>query len=478
MADSVTPPPPSAHTDGDGTQSRRRRILSRGSYADVLRVGEILRRETIGGALLVFMAVVAVVWANSPAADSYFALREFRIGYEPWHLNLTLGTWAADGLLAIFFFLVGLELKREFVAGDLRNPSRALVPIVAAVGGVVVPAVIYVAIVWTNPEALVGWAIPTATDIAFAVAVLAVIGTNLPSALRIFLLTLAVVDDLIAITIIAIFYTDTLDPLLLGLTLIPIALYAFLVQRYRAFFMKAQWAAIVILFPIGFVAWALLHASGVHATIAGVVLGFTVPVLHKKINGVMPTGPGLAEEFEHRYRPLSAGFAVPVFALFAAGVAFGGVEGFIASITDPIAIGIVAALVLGKPIGIAGATWLLTRFTRVSLDPSLRWIDLLGVSLLAGIGFTVSLLIADLSFASGTAANDHAKVGILLASILAAAFAAVLLRIRNRHYRVIALMESIDNDGDGIPDVFADNNGARDNNGDRGSNGDSESDRN
>jgi NhaA family Na+:H+ antiporter len=450
MADSVIPEP--GATDASKTRGS---ILGRGSYAQVVHVAEILRRETIGGALLVFMAVVAVVWANSPLSDSYFALRDVRFGYEPWHLNLSLGTWASDGLLAIFFFLVGLELKREFVAGDLRKPSRAVVPIVAAVGGVLVPALIYIGIVWNDPVAHVGWAIPTATDIAFAVAILAVISTNLPSALRIFLLTLAVVDDLIAITIIAIFYTDTLDPLLLGLTLIPIALYAFLVQRFRAFFMRARWAAIVILFPIGFTAWALLHASGIHATIAGVVLGFTVPVLHKKIGGVMPSGHGLAEEFEHRYRPLSAGFAVPVFALFAAGVAFGGLQGFIASVTDPIAIGIVAALVIGKPIGIAGATWLLTRFTRVSLDPSLRWIDLIGVSLLAGIGFTVSLLIADLSFASGTAENDHAKVGVLLASVLAATLAAVLLRIRNRHYRTIALMESIDEDGDGIPDVYA-----------------------
>ncbi|MGV8968877.1 MAG: Na+/H+ antiporter NhaA [Microbacteriaceae bacterium] len=449
MAESGSPP----HSNLPSSPNKRR-ILGRGSYANVVYVGEILRRETIGGVILVAMAVIAVVWANSPVADSYFALREYKFGFEPWQLDLSLGKWAADGLLAIFFFLVGLELKREFVAGDLRNPARAVVPIVAAVGGVLVPAVIYLVIVANDPSALVGWAIPTATDIAFAVAVLAVIGSNLPSALRIFLLTLAVVDDLIAITIIAIFYTDTLDPALLALTVIPVAVYAFLVQRYRAFFLRAKWAAWVILFPIGFVAWALLHASGVHATIAGVVLGFTVPVLHKKINGVIPAGHGLAEEFEHRFRPLSAGFAVPVFALFAAGVAFGGVEGLVASVTDPIALGIVAALVIGKPIGIVGATWILTRFTRVSLDPSLRWVDLIGVSLLAGIGFTVSLLIADLSFDSGTSANDHAKVGILLASVLAATLAAVLLRMRNRHYRAIALLESADDDGDGIPDVY------------------------
>ena len=176
------------------------------------------------------------MWANSPAAESYFALRDITVGYEPWHLNLSLGAWAADGLLAVFFFLVGLELKREFVAGDLRQFSKAIVPVAAAVGGVAVPALVYAAINWGNPETLRGWAIPTATDIAFAVAVLAVIGSHLPTALRIFLLTLAVVDDLLAIAIIAFFYTEEIHfgPLLA--TLVPVAVYAFLAQRYRRFF--------------------------------------------------------------------------------------------------------------------------------------------------------------------------------------------------------------------------------------------------
>ncbi|MFN3925363.1 MAG: Na+/H+ antiporter NhaA, partial [Pseudarthrobacter sp.] len=251
-----TPPP------GKGKST----VLSRGSYAEALRIGEILRKETVGGALLVAAAVIALIWANSPASDSYFALRDFKIGYEPWHLELSLGAWAADGLLAIFFFLVGLELKREFVAGDLRQISKSIVPVAAAVGGVVVPALIYVAINLTSPETLRGWAIPTATDIAFAVAVLAIIGSHLPSALRIFLLTLAVVDDLIAITIIAFFYTSDLDVMPLVLALIPLALYAFLAHKYRHFFgMKAS-AAWVILLPLGVVTCALVHAAGIHAT--------------------------------------------------------------------------------------------------------------------------------------------------------------------------------------------------------------------
>ncbi|MCW2134053.1 Na+/H+ antiporter NhaA [Arthrobacter sp. VKM Ac-2550] len=433
---------------------RKARVLGRGSYAEALRIGEILRKETVGGALLVATALIALIWANSPASGSYFALRDFKIGYEPWHLNLSLGAWAADGLLAVFFFLVGLELKREFVAGDLRDARKAAVPVAAAVGGVVVPAVIYAAVNWGSPDTIRGWAIPTATDIAFAVAVLAVIGSHLPTALRIFLLTLAVVDDLIAIAIIAFFYTSDIHVAPLLLTLIPLAIYALLAQKYRRFFGLKPAAAWLILLPIGIVAWALLHASGIHATVAGVLLGFAIPVLRGKASGGPTAGPGLSEIFEHRFRPVSAGFAVPVFAFFSAGVEIGGFDGLAASLADTVAIGIIAGLVLGKPIGIVATTWLMSKFTRAELDPSLRWIDLLGISLLAGIGFTVSLLVAELSFGLGSAANDHAKVAILVASLLAALLATVVLRARNRHYRRIEAEEKIDADHDGVPDVY------------------------
>ncbi len=431
-----------------------RPLIGRGSYAEALRIGEILRKETIGGALLVIAAVIALIWANSPAAESYFALRDFKVGFEPWHLELSLGAWAADGLLAVFFFLVGLELKREIVAGDLRHVSKAIVPVAAAVGGVVVPALIYAAINWNSPETISGWAIPTATDIAFAVAVLAVIGSHLPTPLRIFLLTLAVVDDLMAITIIAIFYTSEINTTALLLTLVPMALYGFLAQKYRRFFGLNPSAAWFILLPLGFIAWALLHASGIHATVAGVALAFTIPVRHLTKDQKQSTGPGLAELFEHRFRPLSAGFAVPVFAFFSAGVAIGGFEGLASALVDPVAIGIVVALVLGKPIGIIGATWVTARFTKATLDPALRWVDLIGVSLLAGIGFTVSLLVAELSFGLGTSANDHAKVAILVASVLAALLASILLGSRNRQYRKIQERDSVDADTDGIPDVY------------------------
>ena len=379
-----------------------------GAFAEARRITALLRKETVGGIMLVVAALAAVVWANSPAAASYFALRDFTIGYEPWHLKLSLGAWAADGLLAIFFFLVGLELKREFVAGDLKHVRTAIVPIAAAVGGVAVPALVYFAIASQDDALRDGWAIPTATDIAFAVAVLAIIGSHLPPALRIFLLTLAVVDDLLAISIIAVFYTDRIEALPLVLSLAVIALYGFVAQRYRSFFGSHAFAAWLVLLPIGVVAWALMHASGIHATIAGVLLGFMIPVLHRRADRDAQSGrPGLAEEFEHRFRPLSAGFAVPVFAFFAAGVSVGGAEGIRAAMTHPLTLAIVAALVLGKPIGIIATTWLTTKLLRTKLDPALRWIDMIGVGLLAGIGFTVSLLVAELSFAARVCGGRH-----------------------------------------------------------------------
>ncbi|MFB7249168.1 Na+/H+ antiporter NhaA [Microbacterium sp. NPDC056234] len=417
------------------TPARLRNIFPSPSRAESIRITEILRKETVGGILLVAFAAIALIWANSPWADSYFAIRDFEIGYEPWHLKLSLGAWAADGLLAIFFFLVGLELKREFVAGDLRSPSTAIVPIVAAIGGVAVPALLYVSVVGVSTTEAHGWAIPTATDIAFAVAVLAIIGSHLPSALRIFLLTLAVVDDLIAIGIIAIFYTESIDLVPLLLALVTIAVYGVIAQTSRRLFHAKPAAAWLILLPIGFIAWALMHASGIHATIAGVLLGFTIPVLHKKAHRAEDAGPGLAEIFEHRFRPLSAGFAVPVFAFFSAGVAIGGPEGFASALSDPVLIGVVIGLVLGKPIGITAATWLITRIRRINLDPSLRWIDIAGVGVLAGIGFTVSLLIVELSFGEGSAHYDHGKVAVLSASVLAAVLAAIVLGLRNRRYR-------------------------------------------
>lgn len=425
--------------------SGRRVLFGRGSWPEVGRIAEILRAETVGGVLLLVGAVLALVWANSPWAESYTAVREFTVGPQALHLDLSLAAWAADGLLAIFFFVAGLELKREFAAGDLRDPRRAAVPVAAAFGGVIVPALIFLSVTRGIPGAAEGWAIPTATDIAFALAVLAVLGKFLPAALRTFLLTLAVVDDLIAIVIIAVFYTAHLAPLPLLGALVPLGVFTVLVQRR----VRAWW----LLLPLAAATWALVHASGVHATVAGVLLGFAVPVARSAKAGGPDAGPGLAEHFEHRFRPLSAGVAVPLFALLSAGVALGGFDGFLAAVSDTVALGVLAGLVLGKPIGIMFATWLVSRFTHADLDEDLSWLDVLGLSLLAGIGFTVSLLIGELAFGTGQAADD-VKIAVLTASLVATALAGVVLRVRNRAYRRIHERETLDADHDGIPDIY------------------------
>ncbi|MGH3695289.1 MAG: Na+/H+ antiporter NhaA [Pseudonocardiaceae bacterium] len=416
------------------------RLFGRGSWREVRRIGDILRAETVGGVLLVAAAVVALVWANSRWSEAYRALNGLRIGPSALHLDLTLAQWAASGLLAIFFFVAGLELKREFVIGDLRDPRQAALPVVAAVGGMIVPALIYVGFnAGSGDGALTGWAIPTATDIAFALAVLAIISTHLPAALRIFLLTLAVVDDLLAIMIIALFYPSSLHLRPLVLALLPLGLFALLVQRR----VRSWW----LLLPLAVATWVLVHESGVHATVAGVLLGFTVPAI-RRTEG---PGHGLAEHFEHRWRPISAGVAVPVFAFFAAGVTID--HGLGASLADQVTLGIVTGLVVGKTVGVLGTVWLMQRFTRTRLAEGLSWWDVLGLALLSGIGFTVALLIGELAFPSGEH-HAHVKIGVLLGSLLSALLATIVLRIRNHHYRQLCAEEERDTDADGVPDVY------------------------
>ena len=422
-------------------------MFDRGSWPETRRIGAILRKETIGGGLLLTATALALGWANSPWSQSYRSLLSYRIGPSWLHLDLTLAQWAADGLLAIFFFVAGLELKREFVAGDLRDPRRAAVPVVAAAGGVAVPAILYT-LVTLGGDAAGGWAIPTATDIAFALAVLAVIGRHLPSALRTFLLTLAVVDDLLAIVIIAVFYTRHLSVLPMLGALVPLAVFTVLVQRQ----VRSWW----LLLPPAAATWTLIHASGIHATIAGVLLGLAVPVLR----GERPSGPnagrGLAEHFEHRWRPLSTALAVPIFAFLSAGVALGGRDGLASALHDQAAVGVMVGLVIGKPVGIMAASYLIAHFTRATLSDGLAWIDVLGLSILSGIGFTVSLLIGDLAFGASSERDDHVKIAILTGSVLAALLATVVLRLRNRAYRRIHQAQTVRDDNDTVPDFYQD----------------------
>jgi len=372
-------------------------------------IGSLLRSETVGGMIALVAAAVALLWANLDPGG-YLSARSFEIG------PLDLEHWAADGALAVFFFVAGLELKREFLLGSLRRPADAAVPVVAAICGVAVPAVVYV-IANLGTDNLHGWAIPAATDIAFALAVLAVVGSALPPSLRAFLLTLAVVDDLLVIIIIAIFYTDSIDLVgLLGAVTV-FAAYA-LCQRLRL-------TSPLIYLPLAAGGWWLLHESGIHATIAGVVLGLLTRVLHDQDEEHSP-----AERLEHRISPISAGVAVPFFALMSAGVQLAG-AGQLA--TNPLVIGVVLGLLVGKPIGILFGSWLVTRFTRAELDADLDWRDLVGVAVLGGVGFTVSLLVSDLSF-SGVPAEE-AKTAVLIGSVTTALIGAGLLGRRNRQHR-------------------------------------------
>lgn len=402
-------------------QARLFARLSRGGEANLL---DTLRTERTGGVLLLIGAVVALVWANSAGADSYAAMRDVVVGPAVLDLDLTLEQWATDGLLTVFFFVVGLELKRELVDGELRRPATAAVPIVAAVGGMAVPAIIYVALNARTGTGLHGWAIPTATDIAFAVAVLAVVGRHLPNTLRAFLLTLAVVDDLLAIVVIAVFYSSDLEFGYLVVSLAAVAAFAVLVRR--------RVTAPLLLIPLALVAWWGMHSFGVHSTIAGVLLGFCVPA---KPRADEPES--LAARFEHRWRPVSAGFAVPVFALFAAGVALNPAA-LDEAIHDPAAQGVALGLVLGKPAGILLATWLTARVTRAALAPGVGWSDVLGLGMVAGVGFTVSLLITDLAFGGDPVRDEHVRAAIMLASLTAATGGGLALAARDRYHRRIA----------------------------------------
>lgn len=387
---------------------------------------DYLRDETVGGAILLIAATVALVWSNSPWAESYFTLVSTPIGPEsigPIHvgLNLPVGVWAADGLLAIFFFVVGLELKHELVVGTLSKPAQAVVPVAAAIGGMVVPAAIYLAInTQMEGGSTTGWGIPMATDIAFALAVLAVFGRRLPVALRAFLLTLAVVDDLGAITVIAVFYSEKFNGAWFLAALVTFAIYWF-AQRQRIH-------TPFLYVPLALLAWYFTHESGVHATVAGVILGLLTRVRPDPGEKESP-----ADHLAHLLHPVSAGFAIPVFALFAAGVDLRAI-GLDTALTTPVSIGIIAGLVIGKPLGVLLGAWLLATFTRASLASGIAWRDITAIGVLAGIGFTVALLIAELGFRNDVVLLESSKAAILAASLLAAVIAAVALLTRSRHY--------------------------------------------
>ncbi|WUS97758.1 Na+/H+ antiporter NhaA [Streptomyces sp. NBC_00708] len=417
----------------------RRTFLGRLPLPERNYVADALRTETVGGVILLAAAVAALVWANT-AGSSYSAVSNFHVGPGPLGLHLSVAHWAADGLLAVFFFVAGVELKRELVAGELRDPRAAALPVAAALCGMAVPAGVYTLVNVLGDGSTAGWAVPTATDIAFALAVLAVIGTSLPAALRAFLLTLAVVDDLFAILIIAVFFTEDIDFLALGGAFLGLGLFHLLLRLG-----VRGWYVYV---PLAVVVWGLMYNSGVHATIAGVAMGLMLRCTRREGEEHSP-----GERIEHLVHPLSAGFAVPVFALFSAGVSLSG--GALAGVFDrPETLGVVLGLVVGKTIGVFGGTWLTTRLTRAELNKELAWADVFAIAALAGIGFTVSLLIGELAFAGDDDMINEIKASVLLGSLIAAVLSGVLLKLRVRRYRALSDAEELDEDGSGVPDVY------------------------
>ncbi|MFJ5780280.1 Na+/H+ antiporter NhaA [Streptomyces sp. NPDC093094] len=408
-------------------------------WPERVQVARALRTETVGGLVLLAAAVVALVWANTPFGSAYESIRGFHFGIPALGLDLSVGHWTADGLLTVFFLVAGIELKRELVVGELRTPATAALPVVAAVCGMAVPAALYLATTGIGGGSRAGWAVPMATDIAFALAVLAVLSTHLPSALRAFLLTLAVVDDLGAILVIAVFFTADLNPLALGGALVGLVVF-YLLQRFRV---RGWWWYV----PLGVAIWALMYNGGVHATVAGVAMGLILRTIRDQGEKASP-----GERTEHLLRPFSAGVAVPLFALFAAGVSISAAslgEVF----TRPEPLGVVLGLVLGKTVGIFTGTYLAARFTRARLNPDLAWADVLALAVLAGIGFTVALLIGELAFPDPADA-EHIKAAVLLGSLIAAAAAALLIKRRNGIYRRLREAETRDDDADGVPDIY------------------------
>jgi NhaA family Na+:H+ antiporter len=398
----------------------RRIFLARPAPAERAYVAELLRQETVGGALLLVATVVALAWANSPWSDAYDSLRDYQIGPAALRLHLPLSDWGGDGLLAIFFFVAGLELKRELTIGSLRRPADAMLPIGAALLGMAVPALIYLFFTRNDADAARGWAIPTATDIAFCLAVLAVVGRAIPAALRAFLLTLAVVDDLVAIVIIGAFYASDVEPWLLVAALLPLLAYAGL-QRAGV----DRW---IVLLPLAVLAWGLTHAAGVHPTVAAVAVGLLTSVRPRQ-----GRSQGPVELFEHWWRPLSAAVAVPLFALLSVGISVSA-DSLAAAWHDPAATGVFVGRLVGKTVGIFGGAYLLARLTAARLNPDLEWADVYGVAMLAGIGFAVPLLVSDVTFGAGSPRDDRVTASILASAVVAALAGGLWLRLRHRHY--------------------------------------------
>lgn len=386
-------------------------------------IRNFLRLESAAGILLAFAALLAMSAANSPAAPWYDALLstpvEVRIG--DFGIAKPLLLWINDGLMAVFFFLIGLELKREILQGELSNPSQIVLPVIAAVGGLIIPAMIYAGLNWDNPRALKGWAIPAATDIAFAMGVLSLLGNRVPHALKVFLLTLAIADDLGAIIIIALFYTDGLS--LLSLLISACAIVVLLILNRKGVM------TITPYIMVGLILWVSVLKSGVHATLAGIILALFIPLRPKRENGKSPL-----EDLEHDLHPVVAFVILPLFAFANIGVSLEGVT--LTSLLNPVPLGIAAGLFIGKQLGVMAAAWMVIKIGWAKLPKGTRWVELYGVAILCGIGFTMSLFISSLAFEQDTASSmAEDRLGILIGSLLSALCGYIVLRWTSRAVR-------------------------------------------
>ncbi len=377
----------------------------------------LLKDEAIGGKLILAAAVLALLIANSPLNPFYqdFWHYGLTLGLNSHAISMSLGHWVSEGLMAIFFLVVGLEIKREIVHGQLRHVKTALLPIGAAIGGMVVPSALFFAINYGQPEVRNGWAIPVATDIAFALAVMSLLGRRISSSLKLFLLTLAIVDDIGAIVLIAIFYNTGLAPAFL---LVALAIVAIIVVLNR---LRLMSISIFVVLGVGL--WIAVYKSGIHASIAGALLGLLAPLAIRGRTSV-------AEKLEKMSIPVSTFVIVPLFAFSSLGIPI--VAKNITQESATLIIGILVGLVIGKVVGVTAASWLLVKYKVAVLPSGTNWFQLAGVGFLTGIGFTVSVFIAELAFGDNQALTNTAKLSVLAASTISALIGYVFLRHREK----------------------------------------------
>ena len=394
-------------TAADTSAPRPPEILARAARS----LRDFLHQESAGGIVLMVAAAIAVIWANSPFAPAYLAMLDTpvaaTVGGQGVEKSALL--WINDGLMALFFLLVGLEVKREVLTGQLSSWQQSSLPIFAALGGMAAPALVFVAINAGQPGNLQGWAIPAATDIAFALGILALLGSRVPVALKALLLAVAVIDDIGAIAVIALFYTPSVDVGMLGAAAVVLALLA-VIGRFR-------FGSTIPYIVLGVALWYFVLKSGVHATLAGVALAMCIPLTDRKGNAML-------EGMEHALHPWVAFLVVPIFALANAGVSFAGMEP--AAILAPLPLGIALGLLLGKQVGIVGLAWLAVKSGIARLPEGIGWLQVWGLSLIAGIGFTMSLFIGNLAFADEAAINA-VKLGVLGGSVVSALLGVLIL---------------------------------------------------